>query len=108
LNTTQGKREEGFLMVPVPPGNLPPGNPPWKTIQVMRARNWTQGQLSAAIRSLKFTPPAKDISGDYRWTEADVERLAAALALDLRRARRKRPAGCVQAGTVPPDVQQSA
>jgi hypothetical protein len=41
--------------------------------------------LISLIRSKKLTPPAKDTSGDYVWTDADVERAREAIAAGRRR-----------------------
>jgi hypothetical protein len=46
----------------------------------------TYYRLVSALRSGKLDPPpAKDCSGDFAWTEADVEWARQALARDLRR-----------------------
>jgi hypothetical protein len=41
--------------------------------------------LVGLFRSGKCDPPQKDASGDFVWTEADIERARAALRIDLRR-----------------------
>jgi hypothetical protein len=53
----------------------------------------TYYKLISALRSGKISPPpAKDCSGDFAWTEADVERARQALARDLRKERGTRQA----------------
>lgn len=47
----------------------------------------TYHRLVAALRSGKIAPPEKDASGDFTWSQADVERARQALATDLRRKR---------------------
>jgi hypothetical protein len=42
-------------------------------------------QITSLLRTRTITPPAKDSSGDYVWTEEDVERARQALAARRRR-----------------------
>lgn len=57
-------------------------------------------QLFGLLRSDKLPPPEKDSSGDYVWTDADMEAARKALAIDLRGKTRK--AGRKKAGTKEP------
>ena len=43
-------------------------------------------QLIGLLRSRRLTPPEKDTSGDYVWTEEDVERARQALTSGRRTA----------------------
>jgi predicted site-specific integrase-resolvase len=43
--------------------------------------------LANLLRAGRMAPPTKNLSGDYVWSEADVERARAALA--ARRGRRE-------------------
>jgi hypothetical protein len=59
-----------------------------KTPVAARLVGATYWRLVTAMRGGKITPlPAKDSSGDFIWTEADLERARQALAIDLRRTR---------------------
>jgi hypothetical protein len=49
-------------------------------------------RLIGLIRYGKIDPPGKDSSGDYVWTEADVERARRALADVAARRRQAVPA----------------
>ncbi len=46
--------------------------------------------LFELIRSKRLQPPAKDSSGDYVWTPADVERARAVLAARAQRKEGRR------------------
>jgi hypothetical protein len=61
--------------------------PTKKTKQVLEELNVTIWALYAALRSKIRPLPAKDISGDWAWTEEDVERARVAMATDLRKSR---------------------
>jgi hypothetical protein len=64
----------------------------WKTREVARDHLKTSyHRLASLLRNDKIPPPAKDISGDYIWTEADIERARQALATDLRRKEHRNP-----------------
>ena len=52
---------------------------PKKTAAVVRELGTTYDRLLNLIRFGKMAPPAKDSSGDYCWTEEDVERARKAL-----------------------------
>lgn len=55
-------------------------------------------RLFDLLRSRQIAPPAKDSSGDYVWTEADVERARAAIQARLRR---RAAVGCGSEGDQP-------
>ena len=60
--------------------------PPVKTTtEAARLVGTTPNNLLAAIRNGRLAAPAKNASGAYWWTDADVERARAALAIDRRR-----------------------
>jgi hypothetical protein len=61
-----------------------------KTAEVITHLETTHHKLWGLFRSNKIRPPAKDISGDYVWTDQDVENARRALATDLRFGRRPR------------------
>jgi len=42
-------------------------------------------RLIGLLRSEKLQPPQKDSSGDYVWTDDDLEAARRAMAVDLRR-----------------------
>lgn len=44
-------------------------------------------RLIGLLRSEKLQPPQKDSSGDYVWTDADLEAARQAMAIDYRRKR---------------------
>ena len=46
-------------------------------------------QLYSLLRKGKIPPPAKDSSGDYCWTPADLD--AARQAMEARRQRQSKP-----------------
>jgi hypothetical protein len=56
-----------------------------KTAGVARLLDTPYHRLWNLIRSGRLTPPPKDSSGDYVWTDTDVERARAALRIDRRR-----------------------
>lgn len=56
-----------------------------KTTEVARQLGTPYHRIASALRSQKLSPPSKDYSGDFIWTEADVEALRQALAVDRRR-----------------------
>jgi len=58
---------------------------PRKTRSAAAAIGATVAQIMAAIYAGKLTPPAKDESGDYVWSDEDLERARQALATDRRR-----------------------
>src|SRR5262245_28750959 len=49
-------------------------------------------QITHAICHGKLVPPAKDETGRYLWTAADIERARQAVAVDRRRKRETVPA----------------
>ena len=42
-------------------------------------------RLIGMLRSAKIQPPQKDSSGDYLWTDADLQAARQAMAIDYRR-----------------------
>jgi len=56
-----------------------------KTTSVARQLGVPYWRLFDLLRSGLLTPPEKDTSGDYVWTDADIERARA--ALEARRQR---------------------
>jgi hypothetical protein len=56
-----------------------------KTPIAVRELATTYHRLIGLIRFGKITPPARDSSGDYLWTNADLERAREALKIDHRR-----------------------
>lgn len=65
---------------------------PLKTRSAALAIGATVAQLRGAISNGKLDPPEKDASGDYLWTDEDLDRARAALAVDRRRKRPEAPA----------------
>jgi hypothetical protein len=59
--------------------------PPRKTPIAAREIGISQGHLHYLIRATKVSPPGRDTSGDYLWTDADIERAREALKIDRRR-----------------------
>jgi hypothetical protein len=59
-------------------------NHPLKSREVVTLLAITYAQLTAAIHNGKLVPPEKDVSGDYRWLPADVERARKAIFTDRR------------------------
>jgi hypothetical protein len=71
--------------------------PPIKTRDAAKLLGCRYFQLIYAINTERLTPPAKDSSGDYVWTDADIERARAALAAwKQKRATASVPAGEVR------------
>jgi hypothetical protein len=58
---------------------------PRKTPAAARELGVTVYRLHSLIRGGKLPPPQKDTSGDFIWTDADVDRARRALTLDRRR-----------------------
>jgi hypothetical protein len=56
-----------------------------KTPQAARELGVSYWKLCALLRSDKIPFPAKDTSGDYVWSAADLERARAAMQVDRRR-----------------------
>jgi hypothetical protein len=61
----------------------------WKTPGAAAELGENYTRIINLIRFQKMDPPEKDSSGDYVWTEQDLERARAALA----RGRRRRGQG---------------
>jgi hypothetical protein len=59
-----------------------------KTCQVRQLLNVSSDDIANALRRNKLTPPKKDASGDYVWSDADVAALRRALARDGRKSPR--------------------
>ena len=59
----------------------PTTNVYWKTIEVARILGVPDYRLHASIRYGRIMAPVKDGSGDYVWTEADIEAARQALAV---------------------------
>jgi hypothetical protein len=56
-----------------------------KTRQVCEVLGTNVNKIWAAMRSGKLGPPAaRDCSGDFLWTEQEIEAARRALAIDLR------------------------
>jgi hypothetical protein len=55
-----------------------------KTSEVITHLGTTHHKLWGLFRSNKIRPPGKDVSGDYVWSDEDVECARRALATDLR------------------------
>jgi hypothetical protein len=60
---------------------------PRKSPTAARELGVSYHQLAGLLRSRKIPPPQKDSSGDYIWTDEDLDRARQALAVDLRRKR---------------------
>ena len=60
---------------------------PWKTQAVADMLGVPYHRLFAALRARKFPTPGKDSSGDYIWSEADVENARKALTERGRKPR---------------------
>jgi hypothetical protein len=69
-----------------------------KSPSVARLLGITYSHLLGLIRSGRLDPPLKDESGDYVWTDADVERARAALQIDRRRRTCRQPLAGVANG----------
>jgi hypothetical protein len=63
--------------------------PFWKTPAMCRLLGVRYSDIWHLLRDGRLVPPAKDSSGDYVWTEADVQRAREALA--ARRRTRQEP-----------------
>jgi hypothetical protein len=63
---------------------------PVKTREVCERLGITYYQVMAVFRARKMQRPPQDSSGDYVWSESDIETLRAALALDRRLGPRPR------------------
>ena len=61
-----------------------------KTCEAARELGVTREKLTGLLRRGRIEPPEKDISGDYWWSDADLERARQALAVDLRRKGARR------------------
>jgi hypothetical protein len=61
-----------------------------KTPLAARELQITVTRLYSLLRSAKIPAPQKDSSGDYLWTDTDLEAVRRALAIDHR--RKDRPA----------------
>ena len=59
---------------------------PLKSREVCSQEGLTYPQLMTVVRSGRFRAPAKDISGDFQWSEEDVARLREYLASRKRKA----------------------
>ncbi len=57
-----------------------------KTQQALPLVGLSYNQFTYVLRAGLLKPPAKDVSGDFDWTPADIER-ARAVARSLRRRR---------------------
>jgi hypothetical protein len=55
----------------------------------------TQSHLHYLVRARKVKPPARDSSGDFLWSDADLEAARRALAIDRRRREHRRSAPAV-------------
>jgi hypothetical protein len=64
-----------------------------KTSAVARLLGIPYTRLFALIRYGHLAPPPKDESGDYIWSDADVNRAREALAASLRRNAKAARAG---------------
>ena len=58
---------------------------PLKTPTAARQLGVTYHQLIGLIRYGKMEPPARDTSGDYYWTAADVQRAREAIRTQRRK-----------------------
>lgn len=65
---------------------------PKKTRQAAAELAISYCRLMSLIRCDKVAPPAKDSSGDYLWTEADIAAAREALKVDRRFGPRPRKA----------------
>jgi hypothetical protein len=60
--------------------------PPYrKTPVAVRELNTTYHRLIGLVRFNKITPPGRDSSGDYLWSDADLAAAREALKVDHRR-----------------------
>jgi hypothetical protein len=51
-----------------------------KTMRAAKELNTSYWRLVGLIRTRRLTPPEKDSSGDYIWSDSDMERAKAAFA----------------------------
>jgi hypothetical protein len=51
----------------------------------------TYARLVSLLRARKVAPPQKDTSGDYLWTDADLESVRQAMTIDRRRKEARTP-----------------
>jgi hypothetical protein len=58
-----------------------------KTTVAVRRLGTTYHRLMGLIRFGKIDPPGRDSSGDYIWTEADIDRARQALAAGARQRK---------------------
>jgi hypothetical protein len=63
-----------------------------KTPVAARELGTTYYRLMGLLRSEKIEPPARDSSGDYVWTDGDLERARQALGVDRRRREHREEA----------------
>jgi hypothetical protein len=56
-----------------------------KTPIAARELGTTYHRLIGLLRFNKIPPPSRDSSGDYLWTDADLDRARQTLAIDRRR-----------------------
>jgi hypothetical protein len=61
-----------------------------KSRAAIRALGCSYDQLTGLLRRGRIPEPAKDESGDFWWSEADLERARQALAAGRRRANADR------------------
>jgi hypothetical protein len=54
-------------------------------MQAARELGWSITRLRSLIANGKIEPPEKDSSGDYVWSDDDLERARQAAAIDRRR-----------------------
>lgn len=62
-----------------------------KTRSAVKVLGTTYYKLIEAIRGGRLQAPVKDESGDYWWTDEDLERARQALATDRRKNRGQPP-----------------
>jgi hypothetical protein len=62
-----------------------PTMPTRKTPTAAKELGTTYHRLISLLRSEKLSPPAKDSSGDYVWSDADLEAARKALSIDRRK-----------------------
>jgi len=55
-----------------------------KTREVIQILGTTYNKLTTALCGGKLPPPRKDCSGDFDWTQKDIEALRKALSVDRR------------------------
>lgn len=62
-------------------------NLPRKTPVAARELQTSYHKLFSLVRFNKITPPERDSSGDYVWSDDDLARAREALKIDLRRRK---------------------